>query len=56
MVAVVFVAGNVGRRIGTNADFTSALSTSMCSLSESSDDERDEWSFVEFRSIEELIL
>lgn len=50
VVVVVIVAVIVGLSIGTNADFT----TSICSSSESSDDECDEWSFVEF--IDELIL
>lgn len=52
VVVVVIVAVIDGLRIGTNADFT----TSICSSSESSDDECDEWSFVEFNSMEELIL
>lgn len=49
---VVMVAESVGRRIGTKADFT----TSICSSSESSDDECDECSCVELSSIDELIL
>jgi hypothetical protein len=52
VLEVVIVAVIVGLRIGTNADFT----TSICSSSESSDDECDECSFVEFSSIDELIL
>lgn len=51
-VVVVMVAVIVGLRIGTKADFT----TSICSSSESSDDECDEWSFVELSSMDELIL
>ena len=50
---VVVVAVSVGLRIGTNADLT----TSICSSSESSsDDECMDCSFVEFNSMEELIL
>lgn len=49
---VVMVAVKLGLRIGTNADFT----TSICSSSESSDDECDECSCVELSSIDELIL
>lgn len=49
---VVMVAVMEGLKIGTNADFT----TSICSSSESSDDECEEWSLVELNSIEELIL
>lgn len=49
---VVTVAESAGLRIGTNADFT----TSICSSSESSDDECDECSLVELSSIDELIL
>lgn len=56
VVVVVIVADSVGRRIGTKADFTMSSETSMCSSSELSDDECDEWSFVELSSIDELIL
>jgi hypothetical protein len=52
VVVVVIVADNDGRRIGTKADFT----TSICSSSESSEDECDECSCVELSSIDELIL
>ena len=52
VVVVVIVADIDGLKIGINADLT----TSICSSSESSDEECDEWSFVEFNSMEELIL
>lgn len=51
-MVVVIVADKDGRRIGTKADFT----TSICSSSESSDDECEECSWVELSSIDELIL
>jgi hypothetical protein len=52
VVVVVIVADKDGRNIGTKADFT----TSICSSSESSDDEWEECSCVELSSIDELIL
>lgn len=52
VVVVVLVAVREGLKIGTKADLT----TSMCSSSESSDDECDECSLVEFSSTDELIL